>query len=318
MSKSINVQSNNAVTITGKLNDVVVREGTSKNGGKPYRAGTVTIRVEQTYGGKGEISEIPVQFIAMKFKKDGTSNPAYESVGQLTSQFKSIQNYGYDEASRIRVAGKSGNISENMFVGRDGEQVVSSWRINSSFFNEVRGGEAPGNADCATFNMDIFIMAMTREMTAEGEETGRLKIRGGLVKYGGKVDCLDFFVENPTAIDFIERNYNQNDTAHFVGRIRFTSETITRQSENTWGESIPQTTTRKKRELIITGPGIGHEDGPNEEENSYNPEDIRVAMADRNTLKEQKKIEARAKAKTGKAAPAAATSSAAPTYDWEE
>ena len=67
MSKSINVQSSNAVTITGKLNDVVVREGTSKNGGKPYRAGTVTIRVEQTYGGKSEISEIPVQFIAMKF-----------------------------------------------------------------------------------------------------------------------------------------------------------------------------------------------------------------------------------------------------------
>ena len=118
----------------------------------------------------------------MKFKKDGTTNPAYESVGQLTSQFKSIQNYGYDEASRIRVNGKSGNISENMFVGRDGEQVVSSWRINSSFFNEVRGGEAPGNADCATFNIDIFIMAIARELTAEGEETGRLKIRGGVVQ----------------------------------------------------------------------------------------------------------------------------------------
>ena len=41
-------------------------------------------------------------------------------------------------------------------------------------------------------------------------------------------------------------------------------------------------------------------------------------MADRNTLKEQKKIEARAKAKTSKVAPAAATPSATPTYDWEE
>ena len=190
MSKSVNNPSSNAVTITGKLSDVVVREGTSKQGGKPYRAGTVTIRVDQTYGGKNEVSEVPVQFIAMKFKKDGTTNPAYESVGQLTSQFKSIQNYGYDEASRIRVNGKSGNISENMFVGRDGEQVVSSWRINSSFFNEVRGGEAPGNADCATFNIDIFIMAIARELTAEGEETGRLKIRGGVVQWGGKLDCL--------------------------------------------------------------------------------------------------------------------------------
>ena len=68
MSKSVNNPSSNAVTITGKLSDVVVREGTSKQGGKPYRAGTVTIRVDQTYGGKSEVSEVPVQFIAMKFK----------------------------------------------------------------------------------------------------------------------------------------------------------------------------------------------------------------------------------------------------------
>lgn len=311
MSKSINVQSSNAVTITGKLNDVVVREGTSKNGGKPYRAGTVTIRVEQTYGGKSEISEIPVQFIAMKFKKDGTSNPAYESVGQLTSQFKSIQNYGYDEASRIRVAGKSGNISENMFVGRDGEQVVSSWRINSSFFNEVRGGEAPGNADCATFNMDIFIMAMTRELTAEGEETGRLKIRGGVIQYGGKLDCLDFYVEDPTAVDYIERNWNMNDTVNVVGRIRYTSETVTNyHSDNAWGEAIPQTTTKVKRELIITHGS----DEPFDEDMAYAPEDIQVVNADRNNRKEQLKMEARSKATQKAAKPAVETGN----YGWEE
>ena len=311
MSKSVNNPSSNAVTITGKLSDVVVREGTSKQGGKPYRAGTVTIRVDQTYGGKNEVSEVPVQFIAMKFKKDGTTNPAYESVGQLTSQFKSIQNYGYDEASRIRVNAKSGNISENMFVGRDGEQVVSSWRINSSFFNEVRGGEAPGNADCATFNIDIFIMAIARELTAEGEETGRLKIRGGVVQWGGKLDCLDFYVEDPTAVDYIERNWAMNDTVNAVGRIRYTSETVTNyHSENSWGESIPQTTTKVKRELIITHGS----DEAFDEDLAYAPEDIQVINADRNNRKEQLKIEARSKA-TQKAT---AKSAPADGYGWEE
>lgn len=314
MSKSINIQSNNAVTIVGKLNDVVVREGVSKNGGKPYRSGTVTIRVDQTYGGKQEVSEIPVQFIAMKFKKDGTSNPAYESVGQLTSQFKSIQNYGYDEASRIRVNGKSGNISENMFVGRDGEQVISSWRVNSSFFNEVRGSieAVPANADCATFNVDIFIMSMIREVTAEGEETGRLKIRGGLIQYGGKLDCLDFYVEDPTAVDYIERNWNMNDTVNAVGRIRYTSETVIQDyhSENSWGESIPpQPTTQIKRELIITHGS----DEPFDEDVAYAPEDIQVVNADRNNRKEQLKIEARSKAVQKAAKPAVAASD----YGWE-
>lgn len=312
MSKSINVQSNNAVTITGKLNDVVVREGTSKNGGKPYRAGTVTIRVEQTYGGKSEISEIPVQFIAMKFKKDGTNNPAYESIGQLSTQFKSIQNYGYDEASRIRVNGKSGNISENMFVGRDGEQVVSSWRINSSFFNEVRGGDAiPANSDCATFNIDIFIMSMARELTAEGEETGRLKIRGGVIQYGSKLDCLDFYVEDPTAVDYIERNWNMNDTVNAVGRIRYTSEIVTNyHSDNAWGEAIPQTTTKTKRELIITHGS----DEPFDEDMAYAPEDIQVVNADRNNRKEQLKMEARSKATQKAAKPVVETGN----YGWEE
>ena len=323
MFRSIDTPAQNSVVINGSLLGFELRDGktSAAKGAKPYRGANATIRVNQYYNGKEEISEIPVSFIAMRHKKDGTNNLVYDTLGGYSTEYKTAERHGIENATKVNINGRRGNgaLSENMFAdSRNPETVISSWNINASFLNEARGQAAGNSGDCATFDAEIFIFGLDREVTAEGEETGRLKIRGGLVKYGGKVDCLDFFVENPTAIDFIERNYNQNDTAHFVGRIRFTSETITRQSENTWGESIPQTTTRKKRELIITGPGIGHEDGPNEEENSYNPEDIRVAMADRNTLKEQKKIEARAKAKTGKAAPAAATSSAAPTYDWEE
>lgn len=312
MSKLTSNPSNNSVTITGKLNDVVVREGTSKVGGKPYRAGTATIRVDQTYGGKNEVSEVPVQFIAMKFKKDGTSNPAYESLGQLTTQFKSIQNYGFDQASRIRVNGRSGNISENMFVGRDAEQVVSSWRINASFFNAVGSDSMPANADCATFNMDIFIMSITREMTPEGEETGRLKIRGGVVQWGNKLDQLDFFVEDPTAVEYIERTWSMNDTVNVVGRIRYTSQTVAKSyhSENSWGEAIPETTTQVKRELIITHGS----DEPFDEDLAYAPEDIQVLNADRNNRKEQLKIEARSKATQKASKPIVETSN----YGWEE
>ena len=107
---------------------------------------------------------------------------------------------------------------------------------------------------------------------------------------------MDFFVENPGAVDYIERNFKVNDTAHFVGRLRYTSETVKYESENTWGESIPQTTTKKKRELIITGPGVGCESGPYDEDRSYDPEDIRVLVADRNAVKEQKKMEEEAAA----------------------
>lgn len=324
MFRSIDMPAQNSVVINGSLIGFDLREGKTgaMKGAKPYRAANAVIRVNQYYNNKEEISEIPVSFISMKFKKDGTTNPVYETLGGYATEYKTAERHGIENATKVNVNGRRGNgaLSENMFCDtRNPETVISSWNINASFLNEARNQASGNSGDCATFDTEIFIFSLNRELTAEGEETGRLKIRGGLVKYGGKIDCLDFYVENPTAIDFIERNYNENDTAHFVGRIRFTSETVTRQSENTWGESIPQTTTRKKRELIITGPGVGHEDGPNEEENSYNPEDIRVAMADRNSLKEQKKVEARSKAataKTGKAAAAAPASAGG--YEWEE
>ena len=327
MFRSIETPAQNSVVINGSLLGFDLREGktSAAKGAKPYRAATASIRVNQMYNNKEEISEIPVSFISMKFKNDGTNNPVYDTLGGYSTEYMTAERHGIENATKVNINGRRGNgaLSENMFAdSRNPETVISSWNINASFLNEARGQAVGNSGDCATFNVEIFIFDINREVTAEGEETGRLKIRGGIVKYGGKIDCLDFYVENPTAIDFIERNYNNNDTAHFVGRIRFTSETVVHQSENTWGESIPETTTRKKRELIITGPGAGHEDGPNEEENSYNPEDIRVAMADRNTLKEQKKSEARAKAKTKKAGSttsAVSAGAAAPaTYEWEE
>lgn len=307
MFKSTSAIATNNITVVGTLIDVTMREGTAKSSGTPYRSGSATIRVNQTYGGKAETSDIPLNFIAMKFKKDGTINPAYEDLGKFSSVYKSAKNFPIIEATRLRVSGKSGTLAENMFATQqDPEKVISTWRLNANFFNEARS-EA---ADCATFNADIFIMQIEREMTSEGEETGRLKIRGAIVQYGQKLDVLNFIVEDPTAVDYIERNYNVNDTVNVVGRIRYTSETVELQSESTWGEAIPQTSTKKKHELIITRGS----DEAFDEEQAYNPDDIRVLNEDRNNRKEQVKIDAKNRAsKPASSKPA----TAATEYGWE-
>ena len=315
MYKSIDIPALNSVVISGTLLGLESREGTAKASGKPYRSVNSTIRVNQFYNGKEEVSEIPVSFIAMKFKKDGTNNPVYETLGAYSRDYFTAQRDGIEKATKVLINGRKGNgaISENMYAdSRNPENVLSTWNINASFLSENRGS-APvtGSSEYATFDTEIFILNMDRELTAEGEETGRLKIRGGIVKYGRKIDCLDFFVEIPSAVDYIERNYNVNDTVHVKGRVRFTSEQEIQNVDNGWGESIPTQTTRKRHELIIS-------EGNNEplpEENSYDPEDIRVLIADRNALKEQKKMEARAKATTAKASPATEVSKAA--YSWE-
>ena len=315
MYKSIDIPALNSVVISGTLLGLESREGTAKLSGKPYRSMNATIRVNQFYNGKEEVSEIPVSFIAMKFKKDGANNPVYETLGAYSRDYFTAQRDGIEKATKVLINGRKGNgaISENMYAdSRNPENVLSTWNINASFLSENRSS-APvtGSSEYATFDIEIFILNMDRELTAEGEETGRLKIRGGVVKYGRKIDCLDFFVEIPSAVDYIERNYNVNDTVRVKGRVRFTSEQEIQNVDNGWGESIPTQTTRKRHELIIS-------EGNNEplpEENSYDPEDIRVLIADRNALKEQKKMEARAKATAAKASPATEVSKAA--YSWE-
>lgn len=309
MYKSIDTPAQNRVNVVGILTQMAGREGKAKTG-RSYCSCKTTVRVEQTYGGNTEISEIPVDFIAMKDKSNGDMNPVYESLRKFSYDFHPAMTEGIDGASRVSITGsRNARLSENMWVGRNGtETIVSNFQIGGSFMRPTRAGVE--STPCATFDIEIFILNMERELNSAGEETGRLKIRGGIVQWGRKLDCLDFFVENKDAVDFIERNYSINETAHFVGRVRCTSTEMVSMSENTWGESIPTSTSRNVRELIITGPGAGGENGPYDEEQSYDPEEVRILMADRNARREQLKMGARATEEKKKIAKA--------TYDWEE
>lgn len=314
MYKSVDIPAQNKVNVVGSLISIADREGTTSaaKGSRPYHSCRNVVRVEQVYGGNTEVSEVPVDFIAMKHKKDGTNNMVYEGLRKFTIEFKSAAEVGMDDASRVSISGQNnGALSENMWASPNNpETVTSNFQIGASFMRVARSSSTL--VPCATFDVEIFILNMEREINSYGEETGRLKIRGGLVRYGRKLDCFDFFVENKDAIDFIERNYSVNDTAHFVGRIRYTSTEIVSVSES-WGESIPTTSSKKVHELIITGPGAGGESGPYEEEQSYDPDEIRVLVADRNARREQLKVTARASAEKKKV-----VAPAKPTYEWEE
>lgn len=306
MSKATTIPSNNNITIVGTLIDATIRDGNTKDG-RPYRSGVANIRVNQHYNGKDEVSEVPVNFIAMKFKKDGTSNPAYENLNQFNTIFKSAQNTALSDATRIKI--NMGSVQENMYVSKNNpESVISNFKVSSNFFNEVKGTAA--STDCATFSVDIFVMAIERELNKSGEETGRLKIRGGVVQYGNKLDVLDFYVEEPTCLDYMERNYNVNETYNVRGRIRYTTETVEYKSDSMWGEDIPQSSTVVKRELII----CKGDDEPRDEELAYAPEDIKILAQDRINHKEQLKIDARNSAKKVTTQKASASSD----YGWEE
>lgn len=294
--------SKNRVSITGTLLEVTVVEGKTEEEKKPYKRGNLLVRVAQEFGGRMEVSEIPLSFFATKFKKDGGSNPAYENIEKLET-FKTAQEYGLDEADGVRIT--SAEVQENAFVSKNTGQIVEGWRLRSSFFNKMK--ISPENQS-ATFVIEAFILSMTDEHDREDAPTGRLIVKAGIVQYGGKLDIIDFIVENSDNIDYIQRNWEENTTVLLKGRVRYTSseETKEKSSEDSWGEDIPETSTRIVRELIITA-------GSNEasdEDNSYDPVDIKKAYNARKAAREQLLIDAKSTKDSGKASPKAA-------YGWE-
>ena len=295
MSKSIQVQASNKLTLQGKLLDVNLGSGHLSDG-RPYERATVTIRVTQTYGGKEETSEIPVGMFATQYTSTGNVNPAWKSIQELKT-LQSVQQVGFDRADSVRLTGAT--LQENNFVSRNG-QLINGWQIRGSFINKAN---VP---DAASFATEVYIMSMEDEVNREGDTTGRMVIKGGIVQYGGKLDVVEFIVEGPEQVDYIERNWEENTTINVQGRIRVTSIEEKSSHTSSWGEDIPDSNTRMVRELIVTT----GDDEPKDEEFSYNVVDIKKAFNERQALLEQLRIDAK---NTKPAAPAANPKQ----FDWE-
>lgn len=301
MSKDIMTQANNKINVVGKLLDAVINEGKLQDGRK-YKRANLTIRVTQTYGGREETSEIPVSMFAAQYTQQNKPNPGYAQIEDL-AEMKTAQVVGIDNADTVRISGA--NLRENNFISRNSGQLIHGWQLNTSFIN------AGGTSDVASFVIDVYIMDMKPETYREGEETGRLLIKGGIVQYQGKLDVVDFIVENPDTADYIERNWNIDDTVEVRGRIRVTAiEDKPKANESSWGEDVPETSTRTVRELIITKGS----DEPYEEEFAYDKTDIKKAFNVRKAMIEQLQIDAN-KGSAPKAAKE--PEKAAKSYDWE-
>ncbi len=299
--KSIQIQATNKINLAGTLMDVTMGEGKLADG-RPYQRATVTVRVTQTYGGKTETSDIQRSMFATEFTSTGKPNPAWKSLNDLRLM-KTAQNVGIDNASHVRCTGDS--LQENNFVSRNG-QLINGWQIRGSFINEAKV------ADVASFVTDIFIMDMHDEVDREGDTTGRLIIKGGIVQYGGRLDVVEFIVEQPDTVEYISRNWEVNGTVTVKGRIRVLSQEEEVQSSG-WGEDVPETTTRFVRELIITT----GDDECKEEDFAYDPVEIKKAFNDRKAAIEQMQINARVTMNKQGAGSAGSAEASSKKYDWE-
>lgn len=285
----------NEVAIEGILSEVKLQEGQDKNG-NPAIFGEYKIRTSNTIDGIEYNVEIPVRVYQSKITKNKKDNPAYAAAEKIMKDYVSIAAGGVEKATAVRLPEKSTSLQENFFMSKTTNQMVFGSGIRASFINEINKADmTPG----ASFKAIVVIGELTDEVTPDGEETGRLILKGVLPQWGGRVDVIDFIVANRRIADHVRNNWQKGDTVLIGGRINFTSVVESApQSENTFGEVMSSSKTKSIREYIITG---GHEEPLTEEEGAYAMEDIAEALQERQSRIETAK--SKAAAETRKPAP---------------
>lgn len=273
-------QAENNVKIEGILSEINLEESSyndSNNVKHDIIKGSITVKVDKEILGKMQTLYIPVHVYADKHTRKGTVNPAYESAKRIMDSYVSIAASDETRADKIRI--ERANITMNEYWGQNG-QIVSFPRIRASFFKKVTSDFKPE----ASFSAEFVIASKYDEVDTQGEPTGRLIVKGVLPQYGGKVDVVNFIVENANAIDYINMNWAENETVSAHGRLFFSQKTETTLVEVDFGEPVEESKTIKVSDLIITGSKSAMNDAL-----AYDITEIQEALSVRTAELEKKK-----------------------------
>lgn len=283
-----NKLSDNNVQIYGVLSEFEVIEDTSKASGKDYVRITAKVNVDQEIEGVEVNNTVTVKFLQMKLKKDGSPNPAYKRLVDYKDKFISLA--AADDPSQASYVSITGSLEENAWFDAKTNKVKSSYQIRGGFMNEIKDRTKNENRERAKFNLSGVVGKMVPEMKQD-EETGRLIVSFIFITWGGKANMVKLYASGSKR-DFIEQNWNEQDTVNVTGYINSTFKSGVNTIEVGFGEAIEQPYTFSVNDLVISG---GSPCGL-EESRSYDIDSIKQACAER--IEEQKALESAKSATT--------------------
>lgn len=236
-------ETENSVIVTGVLSEnALTRQKTAD--GREYITGFCAIKVNPE-------TVIKVHALAFRKTKSGGENKAYAGLEKVIDTFKSITSFGEAEADRVSVF--NGQIELNDFYSNG--NLISTVRIKSNFFSHSNAG----NENCATFTISGVYEGIEDEVTKDGKETGRGKVKLGFISYGSRVNPLILIVESKDKKNFSK--FQEGTMIKLRGNVVFTTTTVVKEMD--FGD--PEIKTYTKSELIVTG-GSQLEDEVDEKE----------------------------------------------------
>lgn len=270
-----NTESQNEVIVSGILNELDIVTGVTKDG-RDYVRGTAYVRVDQEINGETVENIVPVKMFSMKLKKGTTEvSKIYERIMGYSSEFKSIAVCEDPaEASRVTIVAK---VSENAYYDERTGQIRSNFQLDGNFINKAK----PGDVEGAKFVFSGVVIGTQNEVNADGEETGKLFVKLGIVGYGGKLHVVTLAATDSKKTH-IENNWSQKDTVKVAGVVNISREVKEFKEDTGFGEPIISTKTLYRNELVITGGSASCLD----EDYAYDAADIASLLEDRKVAQE--------------------------------
>lgn len=274
----------NQITITGilKENNLEIRNDLKdKSTGAPYTAimGDLVIKV-------GKHDEHRVKFFSKELTKAG-------AVSKLFKSYKTaMENY----ISLVDLAGMTAEEKEGLHATRltvqgdirsndyspDGIEVKVNPELSGKFLNSVKNED---QEDGAEFDLEVYIKSISPELDKEGIETGRLKVKGLVPVYNGKIIPVPLTVTDEHGVaDYMELNFRAGDTLQVWGEL-INSAIEKKKVKSGFGQSKEEISYDYKNEILI----IGGEEAALEDDKAFDPDAIALALKERESYLEQVK-----------------------------
>lgn len=259
-------QANTKAYVEGIVSDKKLEIKTEN--GQNRIEGSVTIKTS-------EKNFVQFHVYCNQMTKDKKESKTYPGLLTVMNEYKSIADYGEEEADRVRVSGVF-----NLFRGKNSETRLS---YNANFFNRINDDSFEPKAE---FEVEGFIKAIVPEVDTEGQETDRIKVILWVPTYNG-IEPLELIADKENANE-IDNIYDIGQTTVFYGNIINNRIVTTTEKPVAFGKPKVETRTSFVNELVITGGEAPYEDEVGDRV-PYNKDVIQAAVQEReNQIQEER------------------------------
>lgn len=260
-----------------------VQNTQSENFGQEFINGTLDIATDEACM---NIVTVSYTYVTPTTKA-GKPNSTYTALLNIINSGKTVVVDGKDAATMVKCDTALG--LNDFYVNRNGEETLVSAKRNEGGFVTIVTKLDENEAARSTFEVDMLINNV-RRVEADPErniDADYLIVKGAVFNFRNAIMPVEFTLRNPAGFPYFENLDASPSNMVFTkvwGQVSSQVEKTTKVEESAFGEPSVKEYTKTVKEWVITGtskPDSVYEIG--DEQNGITTDEIKKALADRET-----------------------------------